>query len=165
MAQGSNGSSQRPSPAEVRGLGGWLLLPAAGMILSLGYFVLGLGSLRDLFLVLPRVDPGVGTFLVVEAIVAGLLQLVAPIYLLVLFFATRIRFPRHYCYWLAAVLIYSIVDLIATWTLVQSYFAATGEDPRLPDEIWQAPLRAALVAAIWIPYMNHSVRVKNTFVN
>jgi hypothetical protein len=165
MAQDSNGSSQRLSPAEVRGLGGWLLLPAAGMVLSLGYFVLGLGTLRDLFLVLPRLDPGVGTFLVVEAVVAGLLQFVAPIYLLVLFINTRIRFPMHYCYWLAAILAYSVVDLIATWMLVQSYFVTPGEDPRLPDEIWQAPLRAALVAAIWIPYMNRSVRVKNTFVN
>jgi hypothetical protein len=165
MAQDSNGSFQRPSPTEVRGIGGWLLLPMAGMVLSLVYFALGLGSLRDLFLILPRVDPGVGTFLVVETVVAGLLQLVAPIYLLVLFFNTRIRFPRHYCYWLASVLIYSVLDLIATWILVQSYFAVAGQDPRVPEEVWQAPLRAALVAAIWIPYMNRSVRVKNTFVN
>lgn len=146
------------------GLGGWLILPIIGIVLTpiLGVVSL-MQSLPD-FRNLGYLEPLQGGFVVFETAFNALLQLVAPVVLMVFLFGRRLQFPRLYQIFLATNLVWVILDLALAYGLFQSVFA-TGQAAFWDRETIRALVQAIVGCAIWIPYMSMSVRVKNTFVN
>ncbi|WP_186767124.1 DUF2569 domain-containing protein [Devosia ginsengisoli] len=146
------------------GLGGWLILPALGLFATP---VLAIPTFGDL---LPLLTSGAGLtaaqMLVVwfELISNVVLQLLAPAVLLALFFQKKRYFPLLYAGWLAANLLIMLLDLVFVYNAFRSYYDTPGV-VFWDQDTAQGIGRAVFGAAIWIPYMFKSVRVKNTFVN
>jgi hypothetical protein len=61
-------------------------------------------------------------------------------------------------------LIFVAVDLLASYLAFREAFDASGE-PFFDRETMRAIMSAVILAAIWVPYMIQSRRVRNTFVN
>ena len=146
------------------GIGGWLVLPLLGLVLSplrvLADAVSTFGPLFDNDMAGWRNLFGSGVSigaLVVFEVVANLAMIVYPWVVLAFFLRKRRIVPLLMIAWLAAVPAISLID--ALWL----HFAA----PSAMD--WSAStrdlVRAVAGAAIWIPYFLLSVRVKNTFVH
>lgn len=148
------------------GIGGWLLLPAIGLILSPVVIVVAL--IRDL---LPAMAPDVWNALtdptseayhamwapvILFELFANVSLLVLTAWLAYLFFSRSGRAPRLFILWLSLNLAIQVIDLL----LVQSIPAlAEQNDPSSTREL----VRAFVGAAIWIPYFLRSERVRNTF--
>lgn len=133
------------------GIGGWLILPAIGLVLSpiLNFFtfiseleILSGGSLYDY-----------ETLITFEVIYIALF-IIFQIYTAVKFFTKKMDAPQL----VILVLIVNIVGL----AIIALWIASIGD---LPDEISMGVVRAIIAAAIWIPYFKRSLRVMNTFVN
>lgn len=149
---------------ELKGIGGWLILPVLGLCLSpfLQLWVLwddlstlgGLGNLP-----LQR-----SVFLVVEIAVTLSLYVAAPVYLMTQLFQKKARFPRLYQLLLAANLGWAIFHAALAFVLFREDYPF-GAAALFESEPMRAIARAAVFAAIWIPYMSVSVRVRNTFIN
>jgi hypothetical protein len=56
------------------------------------------------------------------------------------------------------------VDLFATYLVFREVIEASGE-PFFDRQTMRAIMSAVILAAIWVPYMMQSRRVRNTFVN
>ena len=148
------------------GLGGWLILPMLGLILSaLGQVI----ALPDIFATFGQLGlSGVGglasNLVQLDILLALALYFVAPIALLVLMLGKKRSFPRNFIRWAIAAAILVVFDLLLGYWLGHAALEASGEGffgyATLREAI--APL-AGLV--IWTPYMLNSLRVKNTFVN
>ncbi len=152
-------------PGEPEGLGGWLVLVCIGLILS----PLRLGALlaRDY---LPIFRDGTWESLI-DSTSAGyhpplaalmLFELVInvafiafSIWLLILFFRKSSRFPK-----MAIVLYAANAAFVLADTVTLSAIGFEAFDFSSMREI----MRSLISAAIWVPYMLLSRRVKNTFV-
>lgn len=150
--------------ATPRGLGGWLILPIIGLFTTPFLGVLNLGQVLPNLQNLSYFNGLQGGFIVVETIVNGALQLIAPIALLVLLFGKRRQFPRLYKLFLGFNLAWVVFDLRAAYVLIQQLYAS-GQVAFWDRETIRSLVQAAVGTAIWIPYMSVSVRVRNTFVN
>lgn len=154
--------------AEPSGLGGWLILPMLGLILSpikLGamlattyYPIFSEGYWEVL------TNPGSEAYhalwapLLIFEIVGNSGFLIGAIVLLVFFFQRHHRFPTLMIWFLGLNLAFVGIDFFAA-DLIPAVAAAP--DPESTQEL----IRAITGAAIWIPYFLKSVRVKNTFTN
>lgn len=148
------------------GLGGWLILVAIGLLRSA--VVVSVTTMRDLVPVFAdgqvwtMLDPGASGhaplygLLVCAELVANIVLVIWPLVLLGLFFAKSRWFPSGYIGLVVASFVIHALDLAAAYGLE---LLAEGEFTRGLFEL--APLVAS--AAIWIPYMLVSKRVKNTF--
>lgn len=148
----------------VSGIGGWLILPLLGLCLSPLIGAWTLWNSLSTFDILGQLPIHQSGFIVVETLVNLLLQVFAPIYLLVLMLQKRAIFPRLYQYLLGASLIVIILDLLLAYLLFPDVLAS-GAAELFDRETTRSLVRSILGVAIWIPYMARSVRVKNTFVN
>lgn len=149
---------------EPKGIAGWLILPVLGLCLSpiLQLWVLWddlstLGGLEHLQL--QR-----SVFLVVETAVILFLYVAAPMYLMTQLFQKKARFPRLYQLLLAANLGWAILHAALAFVLFREVYPL-GAAELFESEPIRAIARGAVLAAIWIPYMSVSVRVRNTFIN
>ena len=150
-----------------RGLGGWLILVGIGQVVGILRL---LASFAQEFAPLFRdgtlaeiLAPGsaaytplLGWFVVAE-IAANLCLVAAHAWLAVLFFGRARMFPVLFV-WLAV--IHPCVIIIDLWlgSLVLHQPMAIDKD------IGRDLARSVVAAAIWIPYMRVSRRVRNTFV-
>nr|WP_299338580.1 DUF3857 domain-containing protein [Allomuricauda sp.] len=157
---------QPKSRHEGLSIGGWLVLPAIGLVLSpfvmlfqivnLGYFDAGIWSVFE--------DSGyegaplMTLFLFVE-FVFNLCLFMYVILLIILFFKRRSSFPNLVIAFYALNFLFPLFDLIG-YSLI------------FPDELQDSNMdtykemgKGIVSAAIWIPYFLISDRVKNTFVN
>lgn len=149
---------------ELKGIGGWLILPVLGLCLSpfLQLWVLwdDLSSLGGLeHLQLQR-----SAFLIFETAVLLSLYVAAPIYLITQLLQKKARFPRLYQLLLAANLGWAILHPALAFVLFREN-SFSGAAEFYDSEPMRAIVRGAVFAAIWIPYMSVSVRVRNTFIN
>jgi hypothetical protein len=155
-----------PEPA---GIGGWLILPALGLIVS--PILQGIQLVRDIFPALHSgalknlSDPASPYYsamwvptIVFEA-VSGVLIFAFTLWLGYLFFFRKTaRVPRLFIIWLASYVLMHAID----WLLVNSLPQIEGQsDSGVMRELG----RSVVSAAIWIPYFLQSIRVKNTFVD
>lgn len=148
------------------GLGGWLILVMIGMILTpirLGTFIATTlvplyrnGTWEIL------TSPGSESYhplwapLLIFEFVVNLVFILACMALLGLFFTKSRRFPRMFIIFIAANLIFLVVDYVLGGQIP----AVAAEGPVGAVEI----VRTLIAALIWVPYMLVSKRVKNTFV-
>jgi hypothetical protein len=149
---------------KLAGIGGWLILPMIGMFITPLVGLWDLQNVTSTFAVAQELADLRGALVVGEIVGNFLLQIVMPIVLLILFFRSSARFPRLYVTWMLVNVVYVVVDLIL------AYFAFRLVWESGAAEFWDAEnvrniARSFVVAAIWVPYMRKSVRVKNTFVN
>ena len=164
---------------QARGLGGWLVLPMIALFLSpvvtIGYFIAGLGGDASALgkvgslLWASRSDPaalwdmaqalgpdGAGSLALAAALIAlgSGVGIAAPIVLLVLMFRHSRFAPMGMIMFFAANL------LLAILVIGLERGGLLDPDPTSAHDV----VRAAIGAAIWIPYFTVSRRVKNTFV-
>jgi hypothetical protein len=150
------------------GIGGWLLLPALGLIAT--PLVMGFGFYKDL---LPALKPDVwnavtdpnsaaynfwwGPVIVYEALV-NLGLFIFTLWLSWTFFTKSKRAPKLFVIWLAAIAGTEIVDHLLT-----TQIPATADKSSDLAGV-RGLVRSFINAAIWIPYFLRSERVKNTFI-
>ncbi len=155
----SSPATEAPLPS---GIGGWLILPMLGLVLTLlrlaaefyltflplftdrGWDYVSSPDRHDLFM----------PFILAECVINVALS-IFTLWLIYLFFTKSWRLPGLFITWLVVALLVQVADLIGVIGLLDS--ALTNADFR--------DLGRALAAAIiWIPYFMVSKRVKNTFV-
>lgn len=154
---------------EPQGIGGWLILPAIGLIIT----PIGMGYqfYRD---ILPALTPATwntltnvssaayhpfwGPLLVFDVIVS--LALIAfTLRLLWLFFRKSFRVPYLFNIWLGLLVVTPVIELF-----LANQIPAVAAQPTDPESIKNIT-RSIISASIWIPYFLHSKRVKNTFIS
>jgi hypothetical protein len=150
------------------GIGGWLLLPALGLIAS--PLLMAFGFYRDLLpALMPDVwnsltDPRSAAYnslwgpLIVYEVLINVALFVFTVWLLWQFFSKSQRAPKLFVIWLAAIAGTQIID-----------YLLSSQIPMVADKAVDAAdvkglVRSIVNAAIWIPYFIRSERVKNTFI-
>ena len=151
-----------PQPS---GIGGWLILPMLGLILSAVNQVTALPDIFNAFgqLSTSGMDGLASNLLQLDMLLQLAVYLVAPVVLLLLLFNKKRTFPRYFIRWAIATAIFVVFDIFLGYWVGHAAFEAEGAsffDFALLKEM--LPPIAAL--CIWTPYMLNSVRVKNTFV-
>lgn len=154
-------------PAEPRGLGGWLILPAIGLCITPVRMLMVLAA--D-FLPIFRegyweilTTPGSAAYhylyapLIIYEIAANLAFALFAVVLLFLFFRKSHRFPPLCIAYYAANVLFVVSDWVLGGCIPD---LAAQPDPGAMQEL----VRSVVGAGIWIPYMLRSQRVKNTFV-
>jgi hypothetical protein len=165
MSELTNGAKKA---AELKGLGGWLILVAIGVVLS------PMNIVRESFATFEPLfrdntfadisDPSSPSFVnylteyVYAALLINTLFVVWAILNVVWFFTKNAKFPRSFRYFLLSALTAMIGDiaLSTNFTSFEEAFDATAK-----KDIF----KSCINAAIWVPYTMVSKRVKNTFVN
>ena len=146
------------------GLGGWLILPMVGMVVNP---IIGTIGLQDYFPLLAQganLDATQTVVIWFEVISNVAIQLIAPFVLLTLFFQKRRTFPSLFVGWVLTNLVFVLVDLVFVYNAFRAYYDSPGA-VFWDEATAQSVSRAVIYAAIWIPYMLNSKRVRNTFVN
>ena len=156
-------SDAKPEP---EGLGGWLILVAIGLAATavrITYFVLS--TLLPIFTGdtwhdlttsgTPAYHPLWGPLLVFE-VCGNALVVALALTLLVLFFRKSPLFPTLAVVYLALNVVFVVGDYFMGGMIPA---VAASNDPDSMKEV----VRSLVGAAIWIPYMLRSKRVKNTF--
>jgi hypothetical protein len=144
------------------GLGGWLVLPLLGLLLTPVVVAVQSAQYLDIGEAWPFLSNGQAIFIVAEIAMNLVLSLAAPIVLLVLAFKHSEMFPGLYMIWAAAMPIVLILDSVLGYVIFREVFEANGEG-MFDKETWRSIVRSIWSAAIWIPYMMYSRRVENTF--
>lgn len=159
--QFSNSHSERNSGPS--GLGGWLILVAIGVCLSpirlISTFIASYGpALREgrlLVMFDDNTHHTVKILLWFECIFNPLI-LVTSLVTVCLFFARSRWFPRVFIGLALATVAGQAIDLALAATI-------PGADADLTSQEIVPLIRASIFAAIWVPYMLVSQRVRNTF--
>lgn len=139
----------------LKGIGGWLALVALGVILMPFFLAYSLASTLTAFQYLGSAPANLATLIILEAaVISGFFVL--SIVLAVKFFKTRASAPKLYIGLLAGLAAFNLFEVVAL-------VGITGKaaDPESMKDL----IRSVLAAAVWIPYMLISKRVKKTFVN
>jgi hypothetical protein len=150
-----------------RGIGGWLILPLLGLILTplLVLFTMVKDLLpvfsSDIWPVLTT--PGSAAYhplwavAIIFEVAANIATICFAIVLLVMFRAKRRQVPKLMVVWYAALLGVQVVDAILIAQIPAARDAIDAGD-------YRDLFRALVFCAVWIPYFLISKRVKNTFV-
>ncbi|MDX4946691.1 DUF2569 domain-containing protein [Providencia manganoxydans] len=151
-------------PLKPAGLGGWLILPMLGLIVSLFYlpfsFWVAYADVFEYWNLLT--DPTSSYFmplfkeLTYFEVMGNVILYGTLLYLCYLFFTKKKLAVKVIIFFY----VFSLILIIADVILVKELLAVPVDDKDVKEII-----RGAVVCAIWIPYFLTSVRVKNTFVN
>ncbi len=160
-------TTQNYAEQSLCGLRGWLILVGFGIVIS---------PFRMIFQIYPLYtevlsngawellttpgnedyNPAFAPFIVAEMVI-NVLLVFCWLYIAFLFVSKKRAFPK----WYIAVMAFTLVFIIADAIYLVAFFPGmTLNDPETIKEI----IRAIIGAAIWIPYMLVSKRVKATFV-
>jgi hypothetical protein len=149
------------TPNDLEGIGGWLILIAIGLVLS-PLYILGSAVSTDLrVLMKPGATealgayPGLQGFIEIELLL-NLVSVAFLVILNILFFTKRSRFPSLFALFMGFQVLVVVADAIVAHIIVPNL-------PLSPDAA-AGIFRPIVGAAIWIPYMFVSRRVKATFV-
>ena len=154
-------ASKGPNDGPV-GIGGWLVLPLLGLVVTvLGSYRM-LGQYAGLSEMLARLSPSQSAFVIFE-VVGNAVLLVFPILLLALAFQTKRSFPGLYVVWAVAGMAFLVVDLILAMALFPAGYPTV--ESLFDEATVRELLRSLLLLVVWAPYMMKSRRVANTFVN
>lgn len=157
------GGDRSPASGPV-GIGGWLVLPIIGLVITPLRGLFHLASYAELFQSLAVLTVGQRVFLVSEFIGNLIFLLVLPVVLLVLLFRKSASFPWLFVIWAAGGLAFLIIDLAVAQILFGDVLAASNQQ-LLDSESIPEVIRSLVLAVVWIPYIRMSKRVANTFVH
>lgn len=153
----------KPTP---EGIGGWLILPLIGLVITpfrMVYLVISTMATALTPEVLSYFDSPDSAFysplykpLVFGEILVNMFIGAAAVVLLVLLFTKKKIFPMLMVVYLAFNACFTIIDVILAKMAVPQI--------ALSGEIMRPVITSVLAACIWIPYFLMSERVKNTFV-
>jgi hypothetical protein len=135
------------------GIGGWLILPAIGLVLGLIVGVLGLLACFGMYSDIAKAGYG-GIYMLEILVIIGLIGF--TLYAAILFFKKKNNAPN-------AIITLLILSLVSSVVLLIIELGA-GAEP-FAIETGKQLVREIISAAIWIPYFRTSERVKATFVN
>ncbi|MWP48406.1 MULTISPECIES: DUF2569 domain-containing protein [unclassified Gilliamella] len=151
---------------ELKGLGGWLIIVAIGLILTfvlLAVHILdGLNSIVFSGLWSQLTDPNSEDYtpnfawIFLFEIIGNSLFFIVNGYLTYLFFTKNYKFPTIF-------IAFEIINI--AFVLLNSFFCNSILSFNMNGDTIENVAKAVIHAGIWIPYMLKSVRVKNTFVN
>ena len=147
-----------------KGLGGWLILPLIGLVATAGIQIVGLGSIAEMLDLAGQLGGLRGGLIYVEILGNFVIFLATPLVLLFLAVTKSYNFPRGFILYSIVGAAFFFLDLLATWVLFQDVFAA-GQAEFFDRETLRGVIGSLAGLFIWIPYMNRSVRVKNTFIH
>ncbi len=146
--------TQTKQKEEVKGIGGWLLLVAVGLILALPYklnaILIGLEAIKGYTL-----NSLLLKYIIYGELVFNIGLLLFNVYLLYLFFAQKKVFVKSWLFLLQITLYFAIV-LDVLLLFVDEVDTGTA---------FVNSASAALAFVIWSAYAKKSYRVHNTFVN
>lgn len=146
--------TQIKSKEELKGIGGWLLLVAAGLILALPYklnaITMGLEAIKGYTL-----NSLLLKYIIYGELVFNIGLLLFNVYLLYLFFAKKKVFVKSWLFLLQITLYFAIVSDVLL-LFVDEVDTGTA---------FVNSASAALTFVIWGAYAKKSWRVHNTFVN
>lgn len=147
-------SGPREDGTEPSGIGGWLILPAIALVITPLVNIVGVVQAANL-LGDAVIVPGLQTVLLIE--IAGIVALTLGfVFVATRFFRRRVGTPRLFISLLVANLLFILADA--------AIVGATLSLPVFDTQTGTGIVRAVIYAAIWVPYMLRSVRVRNTFV-
>ena len=161
MTQGETDTTSDAGPV---GIGGWLVLPVIGVVLTLVRGLLSLLDLQGLEGMASRLTQAQLTFVIAEIIGNALVLFLLPLVLLVLLARKKRSFPRLYIVWAVAAFVFLVGDLVIANIVFREVFAS-GAAELLDADTVRALVSSAVLVLVWVPYMLNSRRVKNTFVN
>ena len=138
-------SRYKPGP---KGSGGWLLIPAIGLPLSLLKGAAELGFMTEGFDSEWTSDPNLWAVAIIDAV-----MIVAGGLLVALFFSKARFTVLLFIAFLIAQVLVAIVQLLLVSASDVDYAVS-----------FKPLLGSVVVAAIWVPYFATSERVKNTFI-
>ena len=146
---------------KLNGIGGWLILPAIGLIIALVFGGIGLFSILGECQDVARMGAGKFASLCIFELILYSVIWVFTIYATVRFFRKKKNAPKI------------MIILCATNLVAPLVVLGAGLSIGLSDEVMRFVAfnageqsgKAAIAATIWIPYFKISRRVKTTFVN
>jgi len=146
-------SAARVIDPKLNGIGGWLVLPAIGLVLGPIIGVVGLISALGIYSDVARAGYG-GVYGLEITVLLGLLAF--TIYAATLFFRKNHNTPR--------IIITLLIVSVAASVLLLVVESSAGAEIFVVETGKQL-VRDIIGAAIWIPYFKKSERVKVTFVH
>ena len=158
---------------EYEKISGWLVLVGISLILSLAAPLTYLGELTYIFepeLWAFFTDPtseayhSMFSYLIYFELFANLTLFVFSILLVILFFKKKSAFPQYFIVFIIVGLFVVITDAILADVVFSSYPVEWELNIPIDDNISSIG-GVLLYAAVWIPYMVKSERVKRTFVH
>lgn len=145
-----------------RGIGGWLLLPAIGLFLFPFYALYSLAvdywPIFHLGLWASLTTPGSEAYhplwmpTLFYGIAANVVFIAFAVALILLLFRKSPRFPK-------AFVVFALLNLGFVLSIALIVWHITGSGQAVVTEV----ARAAVLVAVWVPYMLVSKRVRNTF--
>ncbi|MAZ27919.1 MAG: hypothetical protein CL868_12695 [Cytophagaceae bacterium] len=143
-------------------IGGWLILIAIGLVLS-PILIVFTGIIGQNFFDAATINamyPDNIPMIIILALelTFNTMYLVFSVFIIVVFFKQRTIVPRLMIYFLAAPLVFNILDVVLVSTLYSELYS--GEEIA---SLMGTILGSGIRAAIWIPYFLISTRVQKTF--
>lgn len=140
---------------ELTGIRGWLILPAAGLVISTVLIILSLVSsirfLVDFFFI----DNNKLIDIFIFDVICAFFLLLLSIYTCYLFFLKKRKLPAIFIFLVIISVVIRIVGLFFTSYLI---------DIKISFDHAVIIIRHIIYACIWVPYFLYSRRVKLTFV-
>ena len=168
--------AERGQQPAVSGIGGWLVLPIIGLVLtclaSIVYILIECIPLLRSWGVLTSpgsasYNPFFGPYIGFATFVHAFL-FVVPIFLLTLIGKKKRVLPQIIIYFYAFTLFVTLVDFVALATFLNQVIADRGFLAEAASYVQQGMvdviLQGVVLCGIWIPYFMYSKRVGNTFV-
>ncbi|HHQ6631264.1 TPA: DUF2569 domain-containing protein [Serratia fonticola] len=139
---------------ELGKIGGFLYLPALGIILSVISSIYGLLSSIKSYHSVTGITSALYPFIIYQIICFAIL-LALSVYITGVFFGKKKKAPFYYILLISLNLIFVISNVA-----ISHYQYGVEVD----SDMWTSMARTLIGACIWIPYFLVSVRVKRTFV-
>jgi len=142
-------SSGETAQKELKGIGGWLI----GIAIGLPVMIIGIlfGDYYVFTTLIPMLEEEMVSILTV-LLMTDMIFVCYAGYLAFLFFNKDYRFPEQIKIFYIVSIVYEIFALY----MISGYGLESSDYKEL--------IRGIIAAAIWIPYFNKSIRVKNTFI-
>jgi hypothetical protein len=141
---------------EFRKIGGWLYLPAIGLLVTLVLSILSINNTTRALLLFGSNFPGKGLWVVTFELLGFIGQFLLTVYVGSLFLRKKRQLPKAYIIFLLYGVVFVGVDL---WLANALMGIPLGYDSV------RSVIRTLFACCIWIPYFRVSERVKRTFVN
>jgi len=138
-------------------IGGWLVLIAFGLIVSVGGNLLNCWKLFQFLTAAPSIKGGIGLAVVMLEVFIQLFMLCASVVLVALFFFRKRTFKPLFIAYIASLFCLGLTSVALTASV-------PGVSAEVVGQAMTFPIYVFLLGAVWVPYFLISKRVKSTFV-